>query len=196
MLQLIGFHLEQLDVAIDQRGGRAQLVRRDDHEVLLHLVHAAQFGIGVLQIGDGRFQPGAERVAIFFQPLHLHPGVDVFPRARQELLDLAGQGVDIDRFGDVPVAAGDQRNFPIGLQGIGRHGDHGRVLGFLHFFQARGHFVPRHAAHVDVGQDQGRANLPGQFQTGQAVFGDVDFIAFRLQDALHQAAAVGVVFDV
>ena len=72
----------------------------------------------------------------------------------------------------------------------------GAVLGFRHFFQARGYFVPRHAAHVDVGQHQRRANLPGQFQTGQAVFGDVHLVTFRLQDTLHQAAAVGVVFDV
>ncbi len=122
--------------------------------------------------------------------------LDVLALAVQELLDLAGERIHVDRLLDIPVAAGHQRVLSVFVHRVGRQRDDRRVGEGGERLEHRHDFVAVDAGQVDVEQDQGRFLAHGGLDAGQPVLGVDDGVALRLEDRPGEHPVLRVVLDV
>ena len=113
--------------------------------------------------------------------------------AGEELLQLDGQDVEVDRLRHVVVGAGGVAGEHVGRVLQGRDDDDRDARGGVVRAQPPGQLEPAHAGHGDIGENQVRRPLPDQVQSLQAVRRQPHVITAAGQELAQERPAGAVV---
>ena len=153
--------------------------------------------MGCRQLADLLFEALHQSSAVLDQVLGFALGrTGALGVAPEVVANLIGKAIDVDRLGDVAVAAGDQCPLPVAPHRGRGDCDNGDALHLLVGPQAGGDLVAVQAADVDVHQDQIWTELLRSRQGADPVDRYRHFEALGLQHAPHQHGAGGVIFHV
>ena len=188
---LLGF--QDLEVAGNGREGRGQLVRQVLHELGLAPRGRPEPRVGRGQLPHRRLQALDQGLRVFAQIAPFLGGLDLLALALEELAELAGELLHVDRLLDVPVATDAQGEAPVAVRR--QHHDGAPVQPPVRA-QAGGRLVPVDAGHLDVAEDQVGVRRDCQVDPRDAVRRLEDVEAARFQDIPHQGPAFRIVLDV